>query len=299
VTLPASPPEARISRRHFLAASACAVGGLAVYAGEFERHATQITHRDAFLPGLPAAFDGFRVAQLSDIHLDEFTEPFFLRDAVAQVNRLAPDAVFLTGDYVTREIGTRKYAIGAAWQCADILKTLQCRQVYAILGNHDVVVSGQEVTRAFTSNGIPMLINSNLPLERDGARIWLAGLDDPVCGRPNLNGAIPPSIRHIPHEPIILLCHAPDYANRIIAHPAGQAVALMLSGHTHGGQVRAPFLPPLYLPPLGKMYIEGWFYLGGMQLYVNRGLGSVGVPFRLDCPPEITLFTFHAQAGSA
>ncbi len=272
---------------------------MALYAGEFERHATQITHQDAFLPSLPAPFDGFRVAQLSDIHLDEFTEPYFLRDAVAQVNRLAPDAVFLTGDYVTHEIGTRKFAIGAAWQCAGILKTLQCRQVYAILGNHDVMVSGQEVTRAFTSNGIPMLINSNLPLERDGARIWLAGLDDAVCGQPDPDGAIPASIRHLPHEPIVLLCHAPDYANQLAAHPAGQAVALMLSGHTHGGQVRVPYLPPLYLPPLGKVFIEGWFHPGGMQLYVNRGLGAVGFPFRFDCPPEITVFTFRAEPRSA
>jgi len=299
VSLIASPPRTQISRRHFLAAGACATGGLALYAGEIERHATQITHRDAFLPGLPPAFDGFRVVQLSDIHLDEFTEPYFLRDSVAQVNRLAPDAVFLTGDYVTHEIGTRKFAIGAAWQCADILKTLECRQVYAILGNHDLMVSGEEVTRAFTSNGIPMLINSNLPLERGGARIWLAGLDDAVRGQPNLNGAIPASIRHIAHEPVVLLCHAPDYANRVAAHPAGQAVALMLSGHTHGGQVRFPFLPPVYLPELGKIYIEGWFHVGGVQLYVNRGLGSVGVPFRLDCPPEITVFTFRARPGAA
>lgn len=299
MTLLASPPGIRISRRHFLAAGACAVGGLALYAGEFERHAIQVTRRDVFFADFPQAFDGFRVAQLSDVHLDEFTEPYFLRDAVAQVNRLAPDAVFLTGDYVTREIGTRKFAIGAAWQCAGILKTLQCRQVYAILGNHDVAVSGPEVTRAFTSNGIPMLINSNLPLERDGARIWLAGLDDPVCGQPNPDDAVPASIRHLPHQPIVLLCHAPDYADQLVAHPAGQAVALMLSGHTHGGQVRFPFLPPLYLPELGKTYIEGWFHPGGMQLYVNRGLGTVGVPFRCDCPPEITLFTFRAQPRAA
>ncbi len=272
---------------------------MALYAGEIERHAAQITHRDAFLPGLPAAFDGFRVAQLSDIHLDEFTEPYFLRDAVADINHLAPDAVVLTGDYVTHEVGTRQFAIGAAWQCADILKTLRCRQVYAILGNHDLMVSGQEVTQAFTSNGIPMLINSNLPLERDGARVWLAGLDDPVCGRPDPDAAIPASIRHLPHEPIMLLCHAPDYANQLLIHPVGQAVALILSGHTHGGQIRMPFLPPVYLPDLGKIYIQGWFRVGAMQLYVNRGLGSVGLPFRFDCPPEITLFTFRASPGSA
>ena len=92
-----------ITRRRFLLAGACAGAGLALYAGEIERHWIEITHRDVFIPGLPQAFDGFRVAQLSDIHLDEYTEPFFLRDAVRHINRLNPDAVFLTGDYVTHE----------------------------------------------------------------------------------------------------------------------------------------------------------------------------------------------------
>lgn len=289
-----SPSKMRISRRQFLTSGACAAGGLALYSGEIDRHWTTITHRDIFLPGLSEAFDGFRVAQLSDIHLDEFTEPFYLRDAVADVNRLEPDAVFLTGDYVTHQFGTRKFSVGAAWQGAGILKGLNCKRVYAILGNHDLLVGGNDVTAAFASNGIPMLVNSNLPLEREGARIWLAGLDDVLCGKPDLDGAMPESIRHLPHEPIILLCHAPDYADQLLKHPAGKAVALMLSGHTHGGQVRLPFLPPLHVPDMGKIYVEGWFRLGTMQLYVNRGLGTVGVPFRLDCPPEISLFTLRA-----
>ena len=110
--------KAPISRRHFLVASACAGAGLALYSSEIERHWIEITRYDVFVPSLPKAFDGFRIAQLSDIHIDGYTEPFFVRDAVRHINRLNPDAVFLTGDFVSRGFLPRMLAIGSAWQCA-------------------------------------------------------------------------------------------------------------------------------------------------------------------------------------
>jgi predicted MPP superfamily phosphohydrolase len=283
-----------ITRRCFLTASACAAAGLALYAGEFERHRIEISRCDIFLPGLPAAFDGFRVAQLSDIHLDQYTEPFLLRDAVTFINRLNPDAVFLTGDYVTFGLLPSRFSIGPAWQCARLLNNLQCPNRYAVLGNHDVIISRKEVIAALSANGITVLDNAYLPIERAGGRFWLAGLDDPVVGNPDPNAAIPASIRNVPHEPIVLLCHAPDYADHLVTLAAGQAVALMVSGHTHGGQVRLPFVGAIALPVMGKKYVQGWFRFGDLQLYVNRGLGTVGVPFRFDCPPEITLLTLRS-----
>jgi len=270
-----------------------AAAGLAIYSGEIERHWIEVTRRDIHLRGLPAVFDGLRFAQLSDIHMDEFTEPFFLRQAVARINRMKPDAVFITGDFVTSELAPRNFAIGAAWQCANILSELECRPLYAALGNHDVVIGSKEVTAALTANGITVLNNAYMPIERYGGRIWLAGLDDPVMGHPDPELAIPASIRNVPNEPIMLMCHAPDYADDLLAHPAGKAIGLMLSGHTHGGQIRLPLLGALELPPLGKKYVEGWFRLKCLQLYVNRGIGTVGLPFRLDCPPEITLITLR------
>jgi predicted MPP superfamily phosphohydrolase len=87
------------------------------------------------------------------------------------------------------------------------------------------------------------------------------------------------------------MCHAPDYADVLLADPAGSAVNLMLSGHTHGGQIRIPFVAPLALPPMGKIYVEGFFRVGNMQLYVNRGIGTVNLPVRFNCPPELTLHT--------
>jgi predicted MPP superfamily phosphohydrolase len=151
-----------------------------------------------------------------------------------------------------------------------------------------------KVTHALTSNNIPVLVNSYFPIELGGARFWLVGLDDPGGGYPDPALAIPEEIRHRVNEPIIVLCHAPDYADTLLAHPAGKAVSLMLSGHSHGGQIRLPLVGPLALPDLGRKYVEGWFRLGDLQLYVNRGIGTVGLPFRFLCPPEITLITLRA-----
>jgi hypothetical protein len=288
--------KAPITRRRFLIASTCAGAGLAIYGGEVERHWIELSRHDVALPGLHQAFDGFRVAQLSDIHIDDYTEPFLLRDAVQQINAMKPDAVFLTGDFVTHGLLPKTYAIASAWQCASLLNQLECPRRYAVLGNHDVLVSGALIKEALSENSITVLDNAYLPIERAGARFWLAGIDDPVEGFPDPEAAIPESIRNLPREPVVLLCHAPDYVDDLLTSPVGRAPALMLSGHTHGGQVRLPFIPALILPPLGHKYVEGWFRFGNLRLYVNRGLGTVGVPIRFDCPPEITLFTLRSAA---
>jgi predicted MPP superfamily phosphohydrolase len=288
-----------ISRRRFLTTGLCGGAGLALYSGEIERHWIDITSHDIHLRSLPPAFEGMKIVQLSDIHLDEYTEPFLLRQAVAKINALNPDVIFLTGDYVSYEITPRKYSMKSAWHCAEILNELKCKQRYAILGNHDVMLGAKEVTQALVGNGMTVLNNSYLPLERGGSRIWLIGLDDPVCGQPDPDRGIPVSIRNVPDEPLIVLCHAPDYADTLLAHPAGKSIDFMLSGHTHGGQVRLPFVGAMTLPPEGRKYVQGWFKFGSMQLYVNRGIGTVGVPFRFACPPEITTFTLRAPRAQS
>jgi uncharacterized protein len=285
-------PRKPITRRKFLKGSLFAAAGLTVYAGEIERHSIDLTHHVAAIQGLPPAFEGARIVQLSDIHMDEFTEPLFLEHAVKVVNDLKPDFVFLTGDYVTEGIGSKSFAVGAAWQCADILRNLECQQRYAVLGNHDVGVGPKQVKTAFDDNGIPVLVNEFTPLQRGGSRIWLSGLDD--CGRnPRLDLAIPERIRGIAEEPVILLCHEPDFADRVVERQFDQDIALMISGHSHGGQVRLPLIGPIILPDGGQKYVEGWFRFGKMQLYVNRGLGTIDVPFRFDCPPEISVITLQ------
>jgi uncharacterized protein len=296
--MPLSPPATKqtSSRRDFLKASALGAAGLALYSGEVERHWIDVSKRDVALRGLSADFEGMRIAQVSDIHMDSFTEPFFMRQVIERINQLKPDAVFLTGDFVTSGQWPNSDSHEAAWECAGILKGLECKSVHAILGNHDVSVGAETVEAALRSSGISVLRNTFLPIERGGGRMWLAGLDDPLAGHPDLDAAIPDNIRNLPNEPVVLLCHGPDYATRVRSHAAGQAVDLMLSGHTHGGQIRLPLIGALVLPPMGKRFVEGWFQLGSMGLYVNRGIGTIGVPFRLDCPPEITLFTLRAKA---
>jgi hypothetical protein len=291
-------PLRPITRRKFLKGGLIAAAGLAVYAGEIERHYIDVTQNDVRIAGLPAAFEGARIVQLSDIHLDEFTEPLFLEHAVKVVNDLNPDFVFLTGDFVTDGIAPRSFSIGAAWQCADILRNLKCQQRYAVLGNHDLGVGSKEVRAALNDNGTQALVNMCRPLVRDGNKIWLSGLDS-VAGHPRLDLAIPAGIGGIAEEPVILLCHEPDFADQVVQTQASQAVALMLSGHTHGGQVRVPLIGPVILPPNGRKYVEGWFRFGNMQLHVNRGLGTIGVPFRFDCPPEISVITLRRAVSVA
>lgn len=294
VSFPGAAARTVFTRRKLFQMAICGAAGAALYAGEIDRHWLETTRHEVRLPGLAPEFNGFRIVQISDIHMDEFTEPFFVREVVRRINQLQPDAIFMTGDFVSHNLSSRKFMEGAAWQCANILAKLECRRRYAIFGNHDVRVSKNAVGAALRDNGMAVLDNSCLPLECGGQRIWIAGLDDPGAGRPDPEQAIPISIRNQANEPVILLCHAPDYADFLKIQSSGQAVSWMLSGHTHGGQVRMPFLPPFHLPPWGKNYVAGWFRVGHMQLYVNRGLGTTGIPFRLYCAPEITAFTLRA-----
>jgi len=278
------------------------VAGLAIYAGEIERHWAETKYIDIKLRNLPDGFEGMRIVQLSDIHMDEYTEPLYLRHVVDTINGLEPEAVFLTGDYVSFGPLNHKFSENAAWQCANILSGLQCGQIYGVLGNHDVVVNRKEVTEALTARRVKVLDNDYVALERGGGRIWLAGLDDPLAGKPQPEMAVPEAIRNVKDEPVILLSHEPDYTDHLRKMAVGQAISLVLSGHTHGGQVRLPLVGPMVLPPMGQKYVEGLFHLdgmhvGGTQLYVNRGIGTVGVPFRLDCPPEITVLTLRKDEG--
>lgn len=285
-TLTSSPG---LSRRTFLTGSAALAAGMVIYSGEFARHEIDTTYRTIFITDLPSGFHGLRVAQLSDIHLDEYTEPSFLEEIVKRVNSLAPDVVLLTGDFVTRGSLTFVAANHAVQRCAEILRTLACHERYAVLGNHDVTVGAALVTNSLESHGVPVLRNRYVDLTRGGSSLSLGGTADPGTDLPDLNLAIPAR----PKGPVILMAHAPDYADSVAAHPRASSVDLMLSGHSHGGQIRLPIVGPVVLPPMGRKYVEGPYQLGRMQLYVNRGIGTVGLPFRLNCPPEISLFTLQ------
>lgn len=275
-----------VTRRAFLTGAGAAALGLGIYAGTYGRHQLEVTHRSFALRDLPDAFVGMRLAQISDIHLEEFTEPSYLERVVQQVNALQPEMVLLTGDFVSRGPGPHSVSVRAAGLAAEILSTLHAPRV-AILGNHDVGVNADLVIHELESHGTPVLVDSYMPLDRRGDRLYLCGSDDAGTRTPDPSRAIPRD----PRAPVIYLVHEPDYVEIFRKHPRFPLVDLMLSGHTHGGQMKIPLLGPMVLPPMGKLYVEGHYQIGHMQLYVNRGIGTVGVPMRWNCPSEITQIT--------
>jgi predicted MPP superfamily phosphohydrolase len=278
----------RPDRRTFIAAAGAAATGMALYAGEIARHELVTEHVSIAIERLPEAFAGMRIVQISDLHYAEYTEPSYIARTVDRVNALRADMVLLTGDFISmapvRLVEARSYAP----LCAQLLSKLTCPLRYGVIGNHDWAVDAPYVTECLQAVGIPILDNQFVPLERGGSRIWLAGLADAIGGRINITRALP---RHAlaDREPVILMGHEPDTVDVV----ALSGVDLMLSGHTHGGQVRLPFLPPFFLPPLGKRYVAGHFTRRRTQLYVNRGIGAVGLPFRFNCPSEITEITLR------
>ncbi|HEX4037248.1 MAG TPA: metallophosphoesterase [Acidobacteriaceae bacterium] len=281
-----SGPGRRVSRRSFLKLSAAAAGGLALYSGEIARHELSVEEHTIRLERLPDAFRGMRIAQISDLHYEGFTEGFFLREVVRRVNRLQPDMVLLTGDFITKFPTLDRVPRQQMPRCAAILSALRCPLRFASLGNHDEAIGKDYVIAPLEEHGIPVLVNRATPLERDGQRLWLAGVGSACEQDADPASAIPRACVN-GNEAVILMAHEPDP----LPDYARYNVDLVLSGHTHGGQVRLPLLPAFALPEYGRNYVEGLFHHGRTQLYVNRGIGTVGLPFRLWCPPEITVFT--------
>ena len=234
------------------------------------------------LARLPRELDGFTIAQLSDLHLGPYISDAEIRAAVAATNQLQPDAVVLTGDYITGESNCRDHAA----DCARELSALRAPHgVYAALGNHDRCWSNLEyMPRALIAQSIPVLINDAVPIEPDGAS-WIAGVDDVTEYRADLNRAL----RLVPAtEPTVLLAHEPDYADESKRYP----IDLQLSGHSHGAGVS--FYGAPMLPYLGEKYPIGLVRAGAMWVYTNRGIGMVSPPVRFNCRPEITLLTLRS-----
>lgn len=278
------------TRRQFLkkvfklaaAGSLAAVGGGYGgyrYTSQIETEWLEVESVQIPLKNLPSALEGFKIAQLSDLHLRPFTTLEFLQKAVDRTNQLQADLVVLTGDFVSREAE-------AIFELAPVLAGLNPKYgLYAALGNHDLW-SNQAVVRAgLAEQGIPVLQNAGRSIGVGPAQLYLAGVDDVWSGQPDLNSALADAP---PEVPVILLAHEPDLADRFVADGR---VSLQLSGHTHGGQVRLPGIGALVLPRFGKKYDLGLYRVGDTWLYTNRGLGVVGPPIRFNCRPEITEIT--------
>jgi len=240
-----------------------------------ERHAVR-------LPRLPRILDGLRIVQLTDLHHSPFTGSGQLEHAIETANSLQPDIIALTGDYISHE---REYAA----PCAELVGRLRAKHgVYAVLGNHDHWTDAPLVADLFRAEGIRVLINEGLRFELNDASFWLAGVDDTMVGLEDLPLALAGSSAD---EMKLLLAHNPT----ILRRAARAKVDLVLSGHTHGGQVAWRSERSASGKPRRRI-LRGLGRRGDTQIYVSRGLGTVVLPIRYGSPPEVTLLELRCAA---
>jgi len=231
------------------------------------------------LPRLPKKLDGLKIIHLSDIHHSPFTDLQHISRAIKIANRLRPDMFVLTGDYVSHE---RKY-IGPV---AEVLGELESEfGTYACLGNHDHWTDPDLVTSRFRDAGIKMLVNEGIRFEGRGASFWLAGVDDHMVGKTDLASSLRGSF---PDEMKLLLAHNPLIFRQAVRF----GVDITFSGHTHGGQVKVRDPQKRVLRP--RKLTSGLHQRKDSQIYITRGIGTVVLPIRYQCPPEISLIELRS-----
>ncbi|GIK73227.1 MAG: hypothetical protein BroJett021_22150 [Chloroflexota bacterium] len=275
--------------------STSAVG--AGYARFVEPAHVQIDSVTLAIAGLPASCAGKRIAQISDIHIGAYFQPEDAAAAIQRVNQLDVDLLMLTGDFVTvRERDRSRRSELRTQALMSLVEPLRLAQMpmVAVSGNHDHWGGVDPVVRMLNEAGVHLLRNEAMPID-DG--LWLAGVEDVWGGRPDLGAAL----RDAPAgATTLLMSHSPDYFDNVIQRNA--PIAVQFSGHTHGGQVRLPRPTPgpdglfsyaLIVPEYGKRYPIGLRRVGERIVYTNRGLGSWPIPYRFNCPPEITVFTLQ------
>jgi predicted MPP superfamily phosphohydrolase len=285
MTRPSSPSARRSRRAIIWSLAGAAVLVVAVSLGAVLETRSLSTHRVTIRdPDVPPAFDGLRVAFLSDIHAGPFVSRRRVRHVVDSVCALRPDLILLGGDYAYRDPG----AVGPA--LAELGRLRAPLGVYGVLGNHDHWLGAAATRRGMSAAGIVDLDNRGVWLRRRGQRVRLCGVDDLWEGRQDLATALDGATQT---DFVLLLSHNPDYAEKLGAAP----VDLVLSGHTHGGQVTlfgawAPFLPSDH----GQKYRAGLVSArGGLRVLVTNGTGQTVVPLRLFARPEIVLLTLRGE----
>ena len=292
-THPAS--RGSVSRRDFLKElGKTALGGAFVGAGglfyshDLETTWLEVTKMRLQLPRLAFDFSNYRVVHVSDLHLDDYTEPEYLTKLVRLVNEQQPDLIAFTGDFVT--FTAERFAS----ELAITLSRLDARDgVVTVLGNHDYLAGSAAVISAIREGGATVLPNEVRTLERAGSSLHVCGLDDVWEGRPSLENVL----ARMPNDgAALLLVHEPDFADT--SSTTGR-FDLQLSGHSHGGQVRFPVVGAPVLPRYARKYPIGLYRVDDMLLYTNRGLGMLPPRFRFLCRPEITVLDLNASPAQA
>jgi predicted MPP superfamily phosphohydrolase len=272
-----------LSRRAFLGASifgGLSAGGVKGLSEAFECRVELVS---VPVRNLPTALEGFRIVALSDFHLLPFTQIGFLKNAIDLASTRQPDLVVLLGDFVDA-------TVESIHALAPALASLRSRLgVMAVLGNHDYLQGAGVVAETLRRVGIEVLVNRGILLPAVGGGLYVAGTDS-LSGSFRLGEAL---AGNRSGATSILLAHEPDVADHVAA--SGR-IALQLSGHSHGGQVRCAGLERFLLPRGGRKYAYGSYQVGEMFLHTSRGLGTTGLPFRLGSPPEVTELILTASS---
>lgn len=276
-----------MNRRDFLRVAGLTVGAGLVTATSYlaindESQDPVIDRIPLAIRNLHPALEGLTIVQITDVHLYPLTQPELVKKSVLMANELKPDLVVLTGDYVWQDLE-------AIYELAPLFAGLDAKYgIFSILGNHDYWLDAGVITRVMESAGLPVLINQGVSIQQGKGSIFVAGLDDGWSGNPDLDETLDGANSS---EPVILLCHEPDLADR---YSLDGRVDVQLSGHTHGGQIRLPGIGAMVLPYLGRKYDIGLYRVNEMLLYTNRGLGVISEPVRFNCPPEISQFILQS-----
>ena len=243
-----------------------------------------VSEHELPVAGLDPRLDGVRIAQLSDIHVGSMTPPEHVRAAVALANEAAPDVVVMTGDYVC----WRRHE---ADEAKDQLAGLRAKRVVTVLGNHDYFTTSRGVIDALSRNGYDVLRNQHAAIDFGGAKLYLVGVDDPVTRHHDLDA----SFAGVPEGATrVVLCHCPEEAPGL----AERGADLVLSGHTHGGQINIRGITDRIARRMGRTYMSGMYELGRTRLYVTPGVGFSGVRYRTGSgtAAEVAVFTLRVAA---
>lgn len=275
------------TRRRFIkwalgGGAAAAVLGLGYSAAEAGW--IRVAEEKLSVPRLPKAFAGVKIAFLTDIHHGPWTGLGYVRAVVARANELRPDLILLGGDYVHRDACY-------AEPCFDVLSGLKAPMgVFGVLGNHDHWTDAVRCKAAMRAARITELTNTGVWLEKVAAKLRLCGVGDLWGDVQELDLALDDAGAG---DAAILLSHNPDFAEVM----TDTRVGLMLSGHTHGGQVVLPLYGAPFVPSrFGQKYLRGLIATPWSQVYVSRGLGTITPPLRFCCRPEINLITLASPA---
>lgn len=258
--------------------------GTFFWAREIEKRPFEVAPVTLTLPRLASIFDGYRVVQIGDIHLEDWTKPRRLNRIVDLVNEQHTDLIAIAGDFLSYSADP-----GVSGRLTQALGRLEARDgVLAVMGNHDYLTDVDTVRRCLREARVPELRNEVHTVRRGEAALHVAGIDDVMEGRSRLDLVL----EKLPEDgAAILLAHEPDFAD--VSAATGR-FDLQLSGHSHGGQVRLPFWGPVFLPPFSQRYTSGLHKVGNMFQYTNQGIGFVDARLRFLCRPEITVLTLRA-----